>query len=87
MDNNFMNKDSFIGLGKNPNPHVSDIPVGFGMELMQNGEARKNFESLSDMDKNKLIGYIQGGVTGDEARLRIDNSIKNLNSGNLNFFI
>ncbi len=78
--------DSFIGIGRNPNPNVPDIPIGFGMELMQNSQARSNFEKMSNSEKTRLIGYIQGGVTGDDAKHRINNSIDNLNKGNFSFF-
>ncbi len=82
-----MNEDNtFIGMGRNPNPNVPDIPVGFGMELMQNSDARANFESLSDGEKTRLIAYIQGGVTGDEAKQRIYTAIDKLNKADFSFF-
>jgi hypothetical protein len=77
---------SFIGLGKNPDPNVSDIPIGFGMELMQNSEARSNFDKLNDNEKNQLINYIQNNNSSDEAKNKISISIENLKKGNINFF-
>ncbi len=79
-------KESFIGMGKNPNPGAPDIPVGFGLELMNNAPARSNYDSLSNPDKSRLIAYIQGGTTGDEAVRRINYSIERLNQGDFTFF-
>ncbi len=59
--------NSFIGMGKNPNPKAPDIPVGFGLELMNNPSARLNYDKLSNPDKERLISYVQGGTTGNEA--------------------
>ncbi len=81
-----MDNHSFLGMGKNPDPNVSDIPVGFGMELMQNADARSNFEHLSDQQKNSLIAFIQGGLTGIEAKNRIATAVSCLANGDLSFF-
>ncbi len=80
------NYSGFIGMGRNPNPNVPDIPVGFGMELMMNKTAHAAFSALTDGEKARLIAYIQGGVSGEDAKHRIDSSINNLNNGNLSFF-
>ena len=68
--------DNFIGMGHNPNPNVPDIPMGFGMELMQNPKAMENYGKLSDNEKTRLIKEIQTATTGDEAKLNIDQAIE-----------
>ena len=73
--------DSFIGTGKNPNPNVPDIPLGFGMELAQNPQAMSAFGQLSDERKTSLIKHIQGASTGQEAKDRIAQAISGLTSG------
>ncbi len=78
--------DSFVGLGQNPNPNVLDIPIGLGMELMQNTEARNNFENLSDEQKNRLIHYVQSGLSGDDAKNKVASAINRLANGDTTFF-
>lgn len=82
-----MNNKSFIGMGNNPNPGVPDIPLGFGMALFQNPEARRNFENLSDDEKARLIGYIQSNnSTGRDAKQKISTAVENLKNGNNSFY-
>ncbi len=78
---------AFIGMGHNPNPRVHDIPVGFGMELMMNADARSAFEKLGDEQKNRLISYIQGGVTGDDAKHRVLTAVDSLAKGTVSNLI
>jgi len=80
------NQNSFIGMGHNPNPNVPDIPMGFGMGLFQQPQARSFFERLSDDEKTRLIGYIQSSVSGEDAKRRIDTAIENLRASNKSFF-
>ena len=70
--------DSFIGVGKNPNPNVPDIPLGFGMELAQNPAAMTAYGSLSDAEKTRMIGHIQASATGDDAKERIRQAVNQL---------
>lgn len=80
-------KDSFIGMGKNPNPNVPDIPLGLGMALFQEPGARQYFESLSDSQKTKIISYVHdGNETGQEVQEKITQTIDGLKRGSLNFF-
>jgi uncharacterized protein YdeI (YjbR/CyaY-like superfamily) len=81
-----MDKQSFVGIGKNPDPNVSDIPLGLGMELIQNTAARTSFENLSDQEKNNLISYLQKSKTGNEAKDKVKKSINNLAMGDTSFF-
>ena len=70
--------DSFIGIGKNPNPNVPDIPLGFGMELAQNPAAMTAYGHLSDESKTQMIRHIQASATGDDAKSRIRETITKL---------
>lgn len=76
----------FIGIGPNPNPNVPDIPLGFGMALFQEAEARTYFESLSDQQQANVIRYVQeNNVSGDDALYKISNTIEHLKNHTLNF--
>ena len=68
--------DNFVGMGRNPNPNVPDIPQGFGMELVQNPTAMAAYGRLSDNEKTKMIKRIQEAKTGKEAK---DNIIQAIN--------
>jgi len=70
--------DNFIGTGRNPNPNVPDIPLGFGMELAQNSAAMTEFGRLSDYEKTEIIKRIQAVNTGDEAKERIAEEVNRL---------
>jgi hypothetical protein len=80
------NNNGFIGMGANPEPGVPDIPLGLGMALFQDAQARGNFENLSAAQKTGVIKYIQtGNVTGNDAKMKIRNAVKNLRSNNIDF--
>ncbi len=72
------NSDTFIGIGKNPNPNVPDLPLGFGMALAQNSNAQSAFGALSDGEKTEIINGIQGAATGDDAKRRIADAVSRL---------
>lgn len=57
------------------------LPVGLGMSLALDLEAMTNFANLSDSGKQELISYIEGSTTGDEAKNRIREVIRNLHEG------
>jgi len=75
------NMDTFIGMGKNPNPDVPDIPLGLGMELAQNPGALETFGRLSNEKKTELINHIQASVTGEDAKERILKTVSDLSKG------
>ena len=76
----------FIGMGHNPNPNVPDIPLGFGIALLENAGARSYFESLSDEQKTKVINHIHdGNKTGQDARRKINETLESLEKRNINF--
>jgi len=74
-------KNSFIGMGRNPDSVVPDIPMGLGMALFQDEAARKTFESMTDTQKTTLISYIQCADTGDDAKRKISEVVISLREG------
>ncbi len=81
-----MSDARFIGLGRNPNPDVPDIPEGFGAALSGEPEARVFFESLSDAQKSAVIFHIQNNnTTGSAASSKITNTVAGLKRNNLDF--
>lgn len=81
-----MSETNFIGLGRNPNTNVPDIPEGFGAALSKEPEARYYFDILSDVQKTSVIKYIQSNnTTGNDARYKINNAVTNLKNNSLRF--
>lgn len=80
------NDQGFIGMGHNPNPEVPDIPLGLGMALFQDAQARTFFENLSNDEKTRLIKYIQSSVSGEDAKHRIYTAVSNLRNSDKSFF-
>lgn len=82
-----MNDKYFVGMGHNPNPNVPDLPEGFAMALLQDSDARTNYENSTDMQKTNVIHYIQSNnQSGVDAKVKIINAIENLRNNNLGFF-
>ncbi len=57
------------------------LPEGLGFRLALDMEAMKNFVNLSDQGKEQLVDYIKGSTTGDEARNRVTEVVRNLHNG------
>ncbi len=57
------------------------LPVGLGMRLALDMDAMKSFVNLSDQDKKELVDYIEGSTTGDEAKNRVTEVVRNLHNG------
>ena len=57
------------------------LPVGLGMRLALDMDAMKNFVNLSDQGKKQLVDYIEGSTTGDEAKNRVTEVVRNLHLG------
>lgn len=78
--------DAFIGLGHNPNPDVPDIPMGFGMALFQDTEARQHYEALNDEQKSRILHYVgNGNTTGEDAKNKIASVIEELRNHRTDF--
>lgn len=56
------------------------LPIGFSMTLAQDVKAMTNFASLSDIQKEQLVEYIEGSTTGFEAKSRIVEVVNNLHN-------
>ena len=74
--------EPYTGIGINPDG--PDLPLGFGMRLAESPEAVKNYAAMSKDEQTRLIKYIQGGSTGDDAARRISAALNGLQSNNLN---
>lgn len=57
------------------------LPVGLGMRLALDMQAMTYFANLPDNNKKKLVDYIEGSTTGDEAKNRITEVVSNLHRG------
>lgn len=76
-----MDKVPFIGTGHNP--EGPDLPLGFGMHLMQDSQAVENFGKLNSYEKKKVIDYVQDVHTGNEAKEHIAHAISCLHEGTM----
>ena len=79
-------KEEFVGMGKNPNPKVPDIPIGLGMSLAQHTQALSCFGRLSDADKTRVIDYVQSSASGGEAEEKIQKAVEMLEQGRMESF-
>ncbi|MDF2485126.1 MAG: hypothetical protein K0R46_1294 [Herbinix sp.] len=57
------------------------LPVGLGMRLALDMDAMKNFVNMPDQSKKQLVDYIEGSTTGDEAKSRVTEVVRNLHNG------
>ena len=57
---------------------IGALPIGFSMKLAQDLEAMEHFVAMSTAEKEKLIAYIQGGTTGEEAEERVERALESL---------
>lgn len=83
-----MSTNNFIGMGRNPNPNVPDIPEGFGAALSKEPAARINFENLTDAQKTNVIRYIKSNnLTGTDAIDKINKAVESLKNNSIEFII
>ena len=59
----------------------NELPEGLGFRLALDMEAMKNFANLSDQGKEQLVDYIKSSTTGDEAKNRVTEVVRNLHNG------
>jgi uncharacterized protein YdeI (YjbR/CyaY-like superfamily) len=57
------------------------LPEGLGMRLAMDMEAMTNFVNLPDSSKKQMVDYIESSTTGEEAKNRVTESIRNLHKG------
>ena len=82
-----MSNNAYMGMGHNPDPNMPDMPLGLGMRLFQETQARENYEAMPDNQKIKVIEYVQKATTGDDARSRISTAVKELGDNDLKRFL
>lgn len=58
-----------------------DMPLGLGMALSQNIEALQNFAKLDMAHQREIIGFVQASTTGEEAKARVTNAVRQLQMG------
>ena len=75
-------QNTFIGMGNNPDG--PDLPMGFGMQLAMHPKAHETFGKMTTKEKREAIHYIQGGLTGADAKRRIENTIRRMEQGETN---
>lgn len=63
----------------------AEMPVGFGMRLVQDEHARLYFDSLAPAERQRLISYIQVATTGEDAKQRISHVMDGLKNNSLDF--
>jgi hypothetical protein len=59
----------------------NELPEGLGFRLALDMEAMKNFANLSDQGKEQLVNYIRSSESGDDARNRVTEVVRNLHNG------
>lgn len=77
---------TFVGMGRNPEQGVPDMPLGFGFSLAEHENAMNTYASLTNEQKTQVIQYVEGGRTGEEAKARVTNAVKMLGDGDTSFF-
>lgn len=59
----------------------SDLPVGLGMRLKEEPLAMERFTAMAEKEKWKILKYVESGTDGEDARRRIEHTIKSLREG------
>ena len=57
------------------------LPVGLGMRLALDMEAMTNFVQQSEQNKKQIVDYIESSTTGEEAKSRVTEVVRNLHNG------
>ena len=79
-------QNDFVKSGGESAATVPDIPLGFGMALFMEADARKNFNNLSDSQKTSVINYIRtNNITGEDARRKVDTAVQGLKKNSIDF--
>jgi uncharacterized protein YdeI (YjbR/CyaY-like superfamily) len=56
------------------------LPEGLGMRLAMDMDAMRSFVNLPDQSRKELVNYIEGSATGDEAKNRVIEVVRNLHN-------
>jgi hypothetical protein len=65
----------------------SDMPIGLGMLLMGDQLAFSRFGELSPEEKKGVLHYVESGADGEEAKRRIEHTVKSLHDGVPGFYL
>lgn len=57
---------------------IGGLPIGFSLKLSQDLEAMQYFSNLSERNKEQVVSYVQGGTTGEEAKNRVEEAVRQL---------
>lgn len=63
------------------NGKAPELPLGLGMALAQNTDALNRFGALTAERQSALVSYIQSATTGNDAKARIENVVRDLSQG------
>lgn len=58
-----------------------ELPIGLGMRLMQDRTAMDRYTALPDAEKKRILSYVEGGSTGEDAEERVASTVKSLHDG------
>lgn len=73
--------------GPNNMGQGSDLPVALSMLLMENPLAMQRFNAMSKEEKTMVLKYVESGLSGEDAKLRIENAVKSLGEGVPGFYL
>ncbi|MEA4824041.1 MAG: hypothetical protein VB111_08005 [Clostridiaceae bacterium] len=57
---------------------ATDMPLGLGIRIAQDPRATEAFAMLPEESRKRLILYVEGAATGDEALERVRNAVSAL---------
>ena len=58
-----------------------DMPLGLTMSLAEDLDAMQTFSNLSPEGQAQIVTYIQGSVSGEDAKERIERVVNELHDG------
>lgn len=64
---------------------MDNLPLGFAFSLSMNKNAMDYYNTLDYTTQEKLTNYIETAKNTQDTKLRIEQSISALNSGDINF--
>lgn len=63
-----------------------ELPVGLSMQLAQEPSAMSAFGRLTPAQMESVVRFVQSGVTGEDAKMRVEAAVERLRQGDLGFF-
>lgn len=64
-------------------PNYRDLPLGLGISLAQDLEAMSNFGAMDREVQKRIIDYVQGGLTGEDAHRRVQEAVEHIKAGDI----